>query len=157
MSQGIFRGASPATGSLWSGARPCVGTISFEFARAGHAASIQIGAVSIILEFILFDLLDATSQGFGKARATSIDLAQTGITAALSDGDQPIDAFNYLEIPFQCVGNEGIYGCRCVGKKVVDQFHRLRLVYGDPGHKHVVEPKDTKLMVEASPPSVARS
>ena len=78
--------------------------------------------------FILFDLLDATSQGFAKARATSIDLVQTGTTAALSDGDQPIDAFNYLEIPFQCVGNEVIYGCRCVGKKFVDQFHRLRLV-----------------------------
>ena len=72
--------------------------------------------------------MDATSQVFAKARATSIDLVQTGSTAPLSDGDQPIDAFDFLEILFQCVGNEVIYGCRCVGKKFVDQFHRLRLV-----------------------------
>ena len=33
----------------------------------------------------------------------------------------------------------------------------LHLCYGDPGHKHVVEPKDTKLMVEFQTSSSPRS
>ena len=73
------------------------------------------------LELVVFDLLHAPSQRFGKNRPTAIDLAQAGIAAALGDGGQVVDPLDLIEVARQCFGHEIVDALAGADEKLVNQ------------------------------------